>query len=63
MSRFLKALLVAGLATGAAALILKYLDLDAADAGDDAPFPGMDPDTMPEEDVELLLKELASHLG
>ena len=37
MSRFLKALLVAGLATGAAALILKSLDLDAADADDDAP--------------------------
>lgn len=65
MSKLLKALLLTAAATGVAALILRQLDLDAAstDAVDDFGLPGMDPDDMPEEDLQLLLKELASQLG
>jgi len=65
MSKFLKTLLLTAAATGAAALVLRQLDLDAArdELADDVPgFPGMDPDNMGEEDVAMLLNELASQL-
>ena len=65
MSRVLKALLISAAATGVAALVLRQLDLDepAPSPSDDMPFGGMDPDAMPDEDVELLMRELASQLG
>ena len=65
MSKFWKTLLLTAVATGAAAVILHQLDLDAArdELGDAGPeFPGMDPDDMKEEDVAMLLNELASQL-
>jgi hypothetical protein len=65
MSKFLRALLLAGAATGVAALVLYQIDLEAArdDLGDAPPgFPGMDPEDMGEEDVAMLLNELASQL-
>ena len=65
MSRVLKALLISAAATGVAALVLRQLDLDRPDSSpsDDMPFGSMDPDAMPDEDVELLMRELASQLG
>ena len=65
MTRVLKALLISAAATGVAALVLRQLDLDQPDSvsTDDMPFGGMDPDAMPDEDVELLMRELASQLG
>jgi len=65
MSKFWKTLLLTAAATGVAALVLRQLDLDAAreewaDTGSE--FPGMDPDDMQEEDVAMLLNELASQL-
>lgn len=65
MSKFLRALLIAGAAAGVVALALKALDLDAAPAEDPdgAPFAGMDPDNMSEEDVDALMNELASQLN
>jgi hypothetical protein len=65
MSKFLRTLLLTAAATGVAALVLRQLDLDAAraewaDAG--AEFPGPDPENMGEEDVAMLLNELASQL-
>ena len=65
MSRVLKALLISAAATGAAALVLRQLDLDQPDPApsDDMPFGSMDPDAMPDEDVELRMRELASQLG
>lgn len=64
MSRFLKALLITGVATGAAALILRSLDLESAqpEMDDDIAALGFDPDDIPDGDAELLLKELASQL-
>ncbi len=63
MSRVLKALLITGLATGAAALLLRSLDLEsAAPPEDDLSALGFDPDDLPDGDAELLLKELASQL-
>ncbi|PSQ96375.1 MAG: hypothetical protein BRD55_06830 [Bacteroidetes bacterium SW_9_63_38] len=68
MSKFLKTLLLTAAATGTAALILYQLDLDAAreELADEAPeipgMAGMDPDDMGEEDVAMLLNELASQL-
>lgn len=65
MSKFLKTLLLTAAATGAAAVVLHQLDLDAARedlAGDEPGFPGMDPEDMGEEDVAMLLNELASQL-
>jgi len=64
MSRFLKALLITGVTTGAAALLLKSIDLESADApmDDDIAALGFDPEDIPDEDAELLLKELASQL-
>jgi hypothetical protein len=63
MSKFWKTLLLTAAATGAAALVLSQLDLDAArnDLADDG-FPGPDPENMGEEDVAMLLNELASQL-
>lgn len=65
MTRVLKALLISAAATGVAALVLRQLDLDQPipPSSDDMPFGGMDPDDMPDEDVELLMRELASQLG
>ena len=65
MSKLVKTLLLTAAATGVAALVLHQLDLEAAreqlaDAGPE--FPGMDPDDMKEEDVAMLLNELASQL-
>lgn len=63
MSKFLKALLLSAVATGVAAILLQQLDLESAAAmNDDDGLPGMNPDDMAEEDVEMLLKELASQL-
>jgi hypothetical protein len=64
MSRFLKALLITGVATGAAALILRSLDLESAspELNDDVAALGFNPDDIPDGDAELLLKELASQL-
>lgn len=65
MSKFFKTLVLTATATGVAALILYQLDLESvreevSDA--DSEFPGMNPDDMKEEDVAMLLNELASHL-
>ena len=65
MSKFLKTLLLTAAATGAAAFVLHQLDLDAAreELADAEPdFPGMDPENMGEEEVAMLLNELASQL-
>lgn len=65
MSKILKALLLTAASTGAAAVVLHQLDLESArvEPRDEAdPFPGPDPDSMDEEDVAMLLNELASHL-
>jgi len=65
MSKFWKTLLLTAAATGAAAVVLHQLDLDAArdELDDGGPeFPGMTPDDMQEEDVAMLLNELASQL-
>jgi hypothetical protein len=63
MSKFWKTLLLTAAATGAAALVLYQLDLDAAreELADDG-VPGPDPEDMGEEDVAMLLNELASQL-
>lgn len=64
MSKFLRALLISAAATGVIALLLKAIDLDAADAspsrGPD--FSGMDPEDLSEEEVDALMNELASQL-
>lgn len=65
MSKFVKTLLLTAAATGVAAFALYQLDLDAArdelrDEG--SGFPGPDPEEMKEEDVAMLLNELASQL-
>lgn len=63
MSKFWKTVLLTAAATGAAALVLRQLDLEAARAEQAEPgLPGMDPDDMKEEDVAMLLDELASQL-
>jgi hypothetical protein len=65
MSKLLKTLLLTAAATGAAAIVLHQLDLDAAreELADDVPgFPGMDPENMGDDDVAMLLNELASQL-
>jgi len=63
MSKFLRTLLLTAAATGAAALVLRQLDLEAARAEQATPgIPDMDPDNMKEEDVAMLLDELASQL-
>jgi len=63
MRKLLKALLLTAAASGAAYVLLDRLDFDAPAPSSEGSPPGMDPDEMPGEDVELLLKELASHLG
>jgi hypothetical protein len=65
MSKFFKTLLLTAAATGAAAFILHQLDLEAAreEMRDAEPgFPGPDPENVDEEDVAMLLNELASQL-
>lgn len=62
MSKLTKALLLSAAATGVAALLLEQLDLDAAQPDPDAGFPGPNPENIAEEDVEMLLNELASQL-
>lgn len=65
MSKFLKTLLLTAAATGVAAAVLYQIDFEAArnELGPEGPdFPDMDPDDMGEEDVAMLLNELASHL-
>jgi hypothetical protein len=65
MSKFWKTLLLTATATGVAAVVLHQLDLDAArdQLAESSPeFPGMTPDDMKEEDVAMLLNELASQL-
>ncbi len=63
MSRVIKALLISAAATGAAALILRQLDLENAPRSAPDAFPGMEAEDMPEEDLNLLMRELASQLG
>lgn len=65
MSKFWRTLLLTAAATGVAAVILYQIDLEAArdrlaEAGSD--IPDMDPDNMKDEDVAMLLNELASQL-
>lgn len=65
MSKFLKTLLLTAAATGVAAVVIHQIDFDAlredlAEANSD--FPGPPPEDMGEEDVKMLLNELASHL-
>jgi hypothetical protein len=62
MSKLTKALLLSAAATGVAAVLLRQLDLDAARPDPDAGVPGPDPDNIAEDDVEMLLNELASQL-
>jgi len=62
MCKFTKALLLSAAATGVAALLLDQLDLDATTSDTDPGFPGPNPDDIAEEDVEMLLNELASQL-
>lgn len=62
MRKLAKALLLTAAASGAAYLVLDQLDLEAPAPPDDD-VPGMDPESMPDGDVEMLLQELASHLG
>lgn len=62
MSKFVKAVLLSAAATGVAALLISRLDLDEYRPDRDAGFPGPDPETMDQEDVDMLLNELASHL-
>lgn len=65
MSKLLRTLLLTAAATGAAAVLLQQIDLEAAraDLAETGPeFPGLDPQDMKEEDVAMLLDELASHL-
>lgn len=65
MSKFLKTLLLTAAATGVAATVLYQIDFDAARdelGGGEPGFPDMDPDDVGEEDVAMLLNELASHL-
>ncbi len=63
MSKFLRALLIAAVATGVVAIILNALDLDGASDADASSFAGMDPDDLSEEDVDTLMNELASQLN
>ncbi|WP_022836513.1 hypothetical protein [Salisaeta longa] len=60
MRKLTKALLLTAAATGAAALVLRQIDWDPprASGGPAA----LDPDEMPEEDVNMLLRELAAQL-
>jgi hypothetical protein len=65
VSKFWKTVLLTAAATGAAAVLLHQLDLESArdelrNAGPE--FPGLDPDDMGEDDVAMLLNELASQL-
>lgn len=62
MPKLVKALLLSAASTGVAALLLSRLDLDEARPGEGDAFPGPDPDTMDQEDVDMLLNELASQL-
>lgn len=65
MSKFLKTVLLTAAATGAAALLLHQLDLESAREQMNQSrqeFPGLDPEDMKEEDVAMLLNELASQL-
>lgn len=65
MSKFWKTVLLTAAATGAAAVLLHQLDLESArkELRESGPeFPGFDPDDMGEEDVAMLLNELASQL-
>ncbi len=62
MSKFVKALLLSAAATGVAALVLNQLDLDAAQTELEPEFPGPDPEDLNEDDVAMLLNELASQL-
>ena len=62
MSKFWKTVLLTAAATGAAAVLLHQLDLESARdelRETDPEFPGLDPD---EDDVAMLLNELASQL-
>lgn len=63
MSKFLRTLLLTAAATGAAALVLRQLDLEAARAEQGPPgVPDMDPENMSEDDVAMLLNELSAQL-
>ena len=62
MRTVFRALLVSAAATGVAALLLDQLDLDAACPRPDDGVPGPNPDDMAEEDVAMMLNELASQL-
>lgn len=62
MSKFVKALLLSAAATGVAAFLLNQLDFDEARAEMESDFPGPNPEDLGEEDVAMLLNELASHL-
>lgn len=62
MRKFTKALILSAAATGVAALLLEQLDLDSARPESEDGFPGPDPDDVAEEDVNVLLNELAAQL-
>jgi hypothetical protein len=62
MRKLAKALFLTAAASGVAYLVLDQLDLEASAPPEDD-VPGMDPESMPDGDVEMLLQELASHLG
>jgi hypothetical protein len=62
MRTVFRALLVSAAATGVAALLLDQLDLDAARPRPDDGLPGPNPDDLAEEDVAMMLNELASQL-
>jgi len=65
VSKFWKTVLLTAAATGAAAVLLRQLDLESARdelRRSEPEFPGLDPEDMQEEDVAMLLNELASQL-
>lgn len=62
MQKVLKALVISAAATGAAALLLKSLRLDEADSPEGPGFPGMEPEDLAGDDLEMLMDELASQL-
>jgi hypothetical protein len=62
MRKLVRSLLITAAATGAAALVLNAMDLDAPPETEEPDFPGFEPDDFGEEDLGMLMKELASQL-
>ena len=63
MCKLARTLLLTAAASGVAYLVLDQIDFEAPAPSDHGDIPGMDPESMPDGDVEMLLQELASHLG